>query len=144
MNAITSLNPHQSTSVGPSEKAPLTEDGDKKPTELIDDILKLWEQSQSENRRLRLENNALKLELQTTKNQLELAVQASAQNSESDNQKEEKLVMEKKIGELEDKLRQFNISSLHSDQAISQLKEERCRLKDENAGLIKAISKLSN
>ena len=31
--------------------------------------------------------------------------QASAQNSESDNQKEEKLVMEKKIGELEDKLR---------------------------------------
>ena len=32
-------------------------------------------------------------------------VQASAQNSESDNQKEEKLVMEKKIGELEDKLR---------------------------------------
>ena len=31
--------------------------------------------------------------------------QASAQNSESDNQKEEKLVMEKKIAELEDKLR---------------------------------------
>lgn len=52
--------------------------------------------------------------------------------------------MEKKIGELEDKLRQSNIASLHSDQAISQLKEERCRLKDENAGLIKAISKLSN
>lgn len=64
----------------------------KKPTELIDDILKvsdrlimehctltiplqLWEESQSENRRLRLENNALKLELQTTKTQLELAVQ---------------------------------------------------------------------
>ena len=64
--------------------------------------------------------------------------QASAQNSESDNQKEEKLVMEKKIAELEDKLRvrlaereggqfvltlltpflfqQFNISTLHSDQ----------------------------
>ena len=35
----------------------------------------LWEESQSENRRLRLENNALKLELQTTKTQLELAVQ---------------------------------------------------------------------
>ena len=40
---------------------------------------KLWEQSQSENRRLRLENNALKLELQTTKNQLELAVQVDHQ-----------------------------------------------------------------
>ena len=37
--------------------------------------MKLWEESQSDNRRLRLENNALKLELQTTKNQLELAVQ---------------------------------------------------------------------
>ena len=37
--------------------------------------LQLWEESQSENRRLRLENNALKLELQTTKTQLELAVQ---------------------------------------------------------------------
>merc|ERR1719411_1830841 len=144
MNAITSLNPQLPIN-GSLEKAAAAEDPDaKKPTELIDDILKLWEESQSENRRLRLESNALKLELQTTKNQLELAVQASTQNSESDTQKEEKLVMEKKIGELEDKLRQFNISSLHSDQAISQLKEERCRLKDENAGLIKAISKLSN
>ena len=38
-------------------------------------ISQLWEESQSENRRLRLENNALKLELQTTKTQLELAVQ---------------------------------------------------------------------
>merc|ERR1719297_744688 len=131
MNAITSLNPHQSTSLGTPEKAPLTEDGDKKPTELIDDILKLWEESQSDNRRLRLENNALKLELQTTKNQLELAVQASAQNSESDNQKEEKLVMEKKIADLEDKLRQFNISSLTSDQTISQLKDETSRLREE-------------
>ena len=36
---------------------------------------------------------------------LNLSCQASAQNSESDNQKEEKLVMEKKIGELEDALR---------------------------------------
>ena len=36
---------------------------------------------------------------------LDLSCQASAQNSESDNQKEEKLVMEKKIGELEDALR---------------------------------------
>ena len=40
--------------------------------------------------------------------------QASAQNSESDNQKEEKLVMEKKIGELEDKLR-VRLSSREKD-----------------------------
>ena len=40
-------------------------------------ISQLWEESQSENRRLRLENNALKLELQTTKTQLELAVQVN-------------------------------------------------------------------
>jgi len=144
MNAITSLNP-QLPHNGTPEKSQPTEDPDaKKPTELIDDILKLWEESQSENRRLRLENNALKLELQTTKTQLELAVQASTQNSESDNQKEEKLVMEKKIADLEDKLRQFNISTLTTDQTISQLKDETSRLKEENAGLIKAISKLSN
>merc|ERR1719323_1454015 len=105
MNAITSLNPGAVCPESTEKTAADCEDPEaKKPTELIDDILKLWEESQSENRRLRLENNALKLELQTTKTQLELAVQASAQNSESDNQKEEKLVMEKKIAELEDKL----------------------------------------
>jgi len=145
MNAITSLNPSLPTQ-GSTEKVVAAEEDSeaKKPTELIDGILKLWEESQSENRRLRLENNALKLELQTTKTQLELAVQASAQNSESDNQKEEKLVMEKKIMDLEDQLRQNNMSSLKSDQAITQLKDETSRLREENAGLIKAISKLSN
>jgi len=52
--------------------------------------------------------------------------------------------MEKKIADLEDKLRQFNISNLTTDQTISQLKDETSRLREENAGLIKAISKLSN
>ena len=62
-----------------------------------------------------------------------ICLQASTQNSESDTQKEEKLVMEKKIADLEDKLRvfilwkelhlinslnfqQFNISNLTTDQ----------------------------
>ena len=67
--------------------------------------------------------------------------QASTQNSESDNQKEEKLVMEKKIADLEDKLRvqnfkisklniyltftdlfqQFNISTLTTDQVSKSI-----------------------
>ena len=84
--------------------------------------------------------------------------------------------MEKKIADLEDKLRvrpqldiidiiDFPISAIQhlqpdlwpgkcegrerpsetcDVQAICQLKEETSRLKEENAGLIKAISKLSN
>ena len=40
-------------------------------------------------------------------------MQASAQNSESDNQKEEKLVMEKKIADLEDKLRVWNLCNVN-------------------------------
>jgi len=47
----------------------------KKPTQLIDDILKLWEESQAENSRLRLEMNSLRMELESTKRQLENAFQ---------------------------------------------------------------------
>lgn len=115
----------------------------KKPTQLIDDILKLWEESQAENSRLRLEMNSLRMELESTKHQLENAFQTSTNNSVSDNQKEEKIAMEKKLSEMEDKIKLLTMTDTVTDQTLSQLKSDNSRLREENAGLIRVMSKLS-
>jgi len=114
-----------------------------KPTQLIDDILKLWEESQAENSRLRLEMNSLRLELESTKHQLENAIVTSTNNSVSDNQKEERIAMEKKLSEMEEKLKLLTMTDNASDQTVTQLKSDNNRLREENAGLIRVMSKLS-
>jgi len=83
LDAILTLAPQKKTNdtatrSQTNEKYEILEIGDQKsnqPTQVIDDILKLWEESQAENSRLRLEMNSLRLELEATKNQVENAIQ---------------------------------------------------------------------
>jgi len=96
------------------------------------DYRKLWEESQAENARLRLEMNETRIDLDSTKQQLESAIQVLAKNSVSDIEKREKKVLEKKLGEMEDELK-----------TLEQLKADNQRLRDENGALIRVISKLS-
>eukprot|EP00092_Neocalanus_flemingeri_P037854 GFUD01041204.1.p1 GENE.GFUD01041204.1~~GFUD01041204.1.p1 ORF type:complete len:951 (-),score=236.41 GFUD01041204.1:808-3660(-) len=96
------------------------------------DYKKLWEESQAENARLRLDMNAIRSDLDSTRHQLEAAIQASAKNSVSDTEKREKKVLEKKLAEMEEELK-----------TLDQLKADNQRLRDENGALIRVISKLS-
>jgi len=66
----------------------------------------------------------------------------------SDNQKEEKIAMEKKLSEMEEKIKLLTMTDSMTDQAensqtLSQLKTDNSRLREENAGLIRVMSKLS-
>merc|ERR1712226_1447253 len=96
------------------------------------DYRKLWEESQAENARLRLEMNATRADLDSTRQQLDSAIQVLAKNSVSDIEKREKKVLGKKLGEMEDELKQ-----------LQKLKSDNQRLRDENGALIRVISKLS-
>merc|ERR1719334_2679523 len=96
------------------------------------DYKKLWEESQAENARLRLDMNGIRSDLDSTRHQLEAAIQASAKNSVSDTEKREKKVLEKKLAEMEEELK-----------TLDQLKADNQRLRDENGALIRVISKLS-
>jgi len=96
------------------------------------DYKKLWEESQSENSRLRTEMNGIRSDLDTTRHQLEAAIQASTKNSISDSEKREKKMLEKKLSEMEEELKTHE-----------QLKADNQRLRDENGALIRVISKLS-
>jgi len=96
------------------------------------DYKKLWEESQAENTRLRMEMSSMRQDLDSTKHQLESAVQASQKNAVSDAEKREKKILEKKLSEMEEELK-----------TLDQLKSDNQRLRDENGALIRVISKLS-
>jgi len=96
------------------------------------DYKKLWEESQSENSRLRTEMSSIRTDLDSTRHQLESAIQASTKNSISDSEKREKKMLEKKLSEMEEELK-----------TLEQLKADNQRLRDENGALIRVISKLS-
>merc|ERR1712106_1070713 len=96
------------------------------------DYKKLWEESQAENARLRLDMNSIRSDLDSTRHQLEAAIQASAKNSVSDTEKREKKVLEKKLAEMEEELKQ-----------LQKLKSENEKLKSENRALTRVVSKLT-
>ena len=48
------------------------------PPKILDSILKLWEESQAENSRLRQDMTSMRQELEATKQQLEAAFQVCA------------------------------------------------------------------
>jgi len=96
------------------------------------DYKKLWEESQTENARLRHDMNTIKEDLSSTRHQLDAAIQASTKNAVSDAEKREKKLLEKKLAEMEEELK-----------TLEQLKSDNQRLRDENGALIRVISKLS-
>jgi len=96
------------------------------------DYKKLWEESQSENSRLRTEMSSIRTDLDSTRQQLEAAIQASTKNSISDSEKREKKMLERKLSEMEEELKQ-----------LQKLKTENEKLKSENRALTRVVSKLT-
>jgi len=96
------------------------------------DYKKLWEESETENTRLRKELMTIKQDLESSKHQLESAVQASTKNAISDTEKREKKVLEKKLAEMEEELKQ-----------LQRYKSENEKLKSENRALTRVVSKLT-
>jgi len=96
------------------------------------DYKKLWEESQAENSKLKSEMNSIRTDLDSTRHQLETAIQASTKNSISDSEKREKKILEKKLAEMEDELKQ-----------LQKLKSENEKLKSENRALTRVVSKLT-
>lgn len=114
------------------------------PPKILDNILKLWEESQAENQRLRQDMMTMRQELEATKQQLESAFQANS--SVSDAEKEDRKAMEKKLDEMEEKVKNLTASpapDVETEMTVTKLKEDNIRLREENAGLIKVMSKLS-
>lgn len=146
MDAILTLTPQKKQN-DVSDRTPTTENykndhNSNQHMPVVDEILKLWETSQAENNRLKLEMNTLRLELESTKRQLDNAFQAT-NNSVSDTEKEEKQAMEKKLDEMEEKIKGLSVLDHVSDESVAQLQADNSRLREENAGLIRVMTKLS-
>ena len=70
------------------------------------DLLQLWEQTQAENTKLRLELSGVKNENETLKHQLGSAAQQVSQiNAMTDAEKREKQIVLKKLAEMEEELK---------------------------------------
>ncbi|KAJ8245450.1 hypothetical protein GJAV_G00270880 [Gymnothorax javanicus] len=99
------------------------------------DYKKLYEQILAENEKLKAQLSDTDLELADLKLQLEKAAQRQerfAERSQLEMEKREKRALERKITEMEEELK-----------TLPDLKADNQRLKDENAALIRVISKLS-
>merc|ERR1711874_425448 len=88
---------------------------------------------------------SMRQELEATKQQLEAAFQANTSVSDAD--KEERKALERKFHEMEEQLKDLtahNTMSAESEVTMAKLKEDNNRLREENAGLIKVMSRLSD
>merc|ERR1719278_1580340 len=122
--------------------ATLNGDVDYKKLAMVnDDLLKMWEESQAENTRLRMEMSQVKSDLESTKYQLQQTSRAvSSRSALSDTEKREKKIVEKKLMEMEEELKLLALSENLTDQTLSQLKSDNQRLRDENQALVAVIS----
>jgi len=106
-----------------------------------DDLLKIWEQAQAENTRLRLELSDVKNENETLKHQLgSAAKQVSQINAMTDAEKREKQIVVKKLAEMEEELKLLALSENLTDQTLDQLKSDNARLREENDALMQAMA----
>merc|ERR1719510_907605 len=122
--------------------ATLNGDVDYKKLAMVnDDLLKMWEESQAENTRLRMEMSQVKSDLESTKYQLQQTSRVvSSRSALSDTEKREKKIVEKKLMEMEEELKLLALSENLTDQTLSQLKSDNQRLRDENQALVAVIS----
>jgi len=110
-----------------------------------DDVMKLWEETEAENRRLLEETRVVRSELKNTKHQIDaMSWKASSISAVSDVEKREKKVVLEKLDQMEKELKLLSQSETMTDQTLSTLKSDNARLRDENKSLIRVISKLSS
>ncbi|XP_078450252.1 protein phosphatase 1 regulatory subunit 12A-like isoform X4 [Lampetra planeri] len=108
------------------------------PTELPDtkDYRKLYEQMRKENEEMRKKLRDAQLQLAETKVQLERVTQRQERFADKTSlleaEKREKRALERKVSEMEEEMK-----------GLGDLRADNQRLKDENAALIRVISKLS-
>ncbi|XP_073522952.1 protein phosphatase 1 regulatory subunit 12B isoform X3 [Phyllobates terribilis] len=121
----------------------LPSSGNKTDEEPHKDFKKLYESAYNENEKLKSNLREAQQELADIKAKLERVVKVTTYRCEKQDQsssqvglleveKREKRVLERKMSEMEDDLR-----------ALTDLKSDNQRLKDENGALIRVISKLS-
>ncbi|XP_073522954.1 protein phosphatase 1 regulatory subunit 12B isoform X5 [Phyllobates terribilis] len=114
----------------------LPSSGNKTDEEPHKDFKKLYESAYNENEKLKSNLREAQQELADIKAKLERVVKKQDQSSSQvgllEVEKREKRVLERKMSEMEDDLR-----------ALTDLKSDNQRLKDENGALIRVISKLS-
>ncbi|KAL9903623.1 uncharacterized protein ACN427_004627 isoform 2-T7 [Glossina fuscipes fuscipes] len=96
------------------------------------DYKALWEAVKMENEKLKQQLKKKDEEITQTRATLERLANATTKNSLSEIEKRERRTMERKLSELEEELKQLEV-----------YKTENLRLKEENAALIRVISKLS-
>jgi hypothetical protein len=122
-----------------------TSDVDYKKLALVnDDLLKMWEESQAENTKLRLELSGVRSDLETAKHQLEGAEKRVMKNNAvTDQEKREKKIVVKKLAEMEEELKLLALSENLTDQTLDQLKSDNNRLRSENTALLRVIAKMS-
>ncbi|XP_075928924.1 protein phosphatase 1 regulatory subunit 12A isoform X13 [Petromyzon marinus] len=112
------------------------------PTELPDtkDYRKLYEQMRKENEEMRKKLRDAQLQLAETKVQLERVTQRQERFADKTSlleaEKREKRALERKVSEMEEEMKPL-------EQGLGDLRADNQRLKDENAALIRVISKLS-
>ncbi|XP_069612409.1 protein phosphatase 1 regulatory subunit 12B-like isoform X1 [Ranitomeya imitator] len=109
--------------------------GNKTDEEPNKDFKKLYESAYNENEKLKSNLREAQLELADIKAKLERVVKKQDHSSQVgllEAEKREKRVLERKMSEMEDDLK-----------ALTDLKFDNQRLKDENGALIRVISKLS-
>jgi len=120
-------------------------DVDYKKLALVnDDLLKMWEESQAENTKLRLELSGVRSDLETARHQLDSAEKKVVKNNAvTDQEKREKKIVVKKLAEMEEELKLLALSENLTDQTLDQLKSDNTRLRDENTALLRVIAKMS-
>merc|ERR1719216_398884 len=101
----------------------------------------MWEESQAENTKLRLELSGVRSDLETAKHQLDGAEKRVMKNNAvTDQEKREKKIVVKKLAEMEEELKLLALSENLTDQTMDQLKSDNQRLRDENQALVAVIS----
>merc|ERR1719331_2311562 len=97
--------------------ATLNGDVDYKKLALVnDDLLKMWEESQAENTKLRLELSGTRGDLETARNHLSSAEKKVVKNNAvTDQEKREKKIVVKKLAEMEEELKLLALSENLTD-----------------------------
>jgi len=109
-----------------------------------DDVLKLWEETEADNRRLLSEMGKIRSQIKETKYQIEkISSKATSMTVLSDIERREKKEVMGKLHEMEKELKLLAKSESMTDQSLNQLKGDNNRLREENLSLIRVISKLS-
>lgn len=116
----------------------------KKLALVSDDLLKIWEDSQTLNTQLHKELSEAKKDLEETRYHAEsIAKQVAKDTAVTQRMKREKATVLKKMNEMEEELKLLAFSGNLTDKTLDQLKSDNDRLRSENSALLHVIATMS-